>query len=145
MRRGIAIAESLECRRLLSFGDLEPQFGEGDGVVIDNFLSQGRDVVVQRDNKIILICGGEADRYFPNGTFDPSYNGGVANFSGTGLGGALQADGKLVIASQISGGIFSSHPSVARITTSGVLDTTFGGTGQVDVGATFESIRDVAI
>ena len=91
--------------------------------------------------------GGSADfaviRVLANGTLDPTFNPGAAgltNFNGkyrVSFGGAefltsmaLQGDGKVVLAGYTgAGGGIVQNLAVARITTTGVADTTFTPTG----------------
>jgi uncharacterized delta-60 repeat protein len=86
-------------------------------------------------------------KYTPTGALDPSFGtGGVALFQ---VGGgnsllndlALQPDGKIVAA---LGGTDANHGFVARFTSAGVLDPTFGAGGVVATDAT-NSTRALAL
>lgn len=104
----------------------------------------GRALVVQSDDKIV-IAGAAANgpntsfgllRYNTNGTLDTSFNttGTVTTVLGTVSSGAnalaQQSDGKLVAAGFSYDGSFFSF-ALARYTTAGALDSTFGNSGKV--------------
>jgi uncharacterized delta-60 repeat protein len=60
---------------------------------------------------------------------------------------ALQADGKVVVAGQLAGSSSNADIGIARYTTAGALDTTFGigGLVQVDMFGGFDTAFDVLI
>jgi uncharacterized delta-60 repeat protein len=144
------VLERLERRSLLSAGAPDPSFGT-NGSVSNTFGEEANipsAVLVQHDGKAVVVGtvqpglsfeGGTVDfaiiRYTTAGKLDPTFgNNGVtlANFTSNGDVGqaaALQSDGKIVVAgySALDGGVLE----VARFTTSGKLDTTFGGSGHV--------------
>jgi uncharacterized delta-60 repeat protein/uncharacterized repeat protein (TIGR01451 family) len=79
-------------------------------------------------------------RYNYNGTLDTTFGGGtgkvVTDFNGTSdriWGITLQPDGKIVAVGETVSSVFpgTNDIAIARYTTAGVLDTTFGGTGKV--------------
>jgi uncharacterized delta-60 repeat protein len=107
-----------------------------DGKIILAGTSTTGIVLVPANNNIALA------RYNSNGSLDTSFgSGGKVITSYLSLPGsvgntsvdsvALEPDGTIVVfgASQLAGGV--NHPFVARYTSSGVLDSTFGGTGIV--------------
>jgi uncharacterized delta-60 repeat protein len=135
-------------RPTVSAGSLDPTFG-GDGIVTQDFGDGNADgfadVVVQRDGKILAVgnawdtAAGRSTmllaRYLPSGALDPSFGtGGVVmpapgTTSQTGAALAIQTDGRIVVV-----GRRYSSPSesvVYRFTSSGAVDTSFGGTGSV--------------
>jgi uncharacterized delta-60 repeat protein len=136
--------ERLEDRLALSgFGPedgsyvIEPRIGYYDAVQIE-----------AADQKIVAagqISSGTptVERYDSQGNVDTSYGtGGLAAINipsgyrdGTnGLGLTLQADGKAVVAGRVTNTTtVTSDVRVARLTASGVLDTTFGSAGQTVV------------
>ena len=123
-------------------GRLDTSFS-GDGKVITNVggaNSNAYDVVVQTDGKILVsgrteFNGGQMAlvRYNPDGTPDEGFgsNGIVIGTSSDWPGGiAVQADGKIAVASNTSNGSVS-HCAMVRYLANGSLDTTFNGTGKV--------------
>ncbi len=131
--------ESLESRRLLTAGQLDPTFGNG-GVVRDVSLPVASAVVVQPDGKVV-----EAAQFFghisiarfnADGSPDKSFGyfgrltsdvGGVTKVADI----ALQSDGKIVVAGSVSGNSMNDDFLVTRYNANGSLDTTFNRTGVV--------------
>ena len=131
--------ESLESRRLLTAGQLDPTFGNG-GVVRDVSLPVASDVVVQPDGKVV-----EAAQFFghisvarfnADGSPDKSFGyfgrltsdvGGVTKVADI----ALQSDGKIVVAGTVNGNSVNDDFLVTRYNANGSLDTTFNRTGMV--------------
>jgi uncharacterized delta-60 repeat protein len=105
-----------------------------------------RDMIIQSDDKIIVI-GLQQNNTYPNaywitrltpdGTLDTTFNGtGYKDLSfGTtiewGLCVALQADGKILVGG--TSGNTAEFFTVARLTTTGALDTTFGVGGKAQI------------
>ena len=139
--------ESLEDRRLLSAGALDPTFGNGAGYVTTSFSTRGdtaQSVVVQPDGKIIAIgissdltSNAELVRYNADGSLDTSFGTGgevlepytygtphAALYPATGTAN----DGKIVLTG-FSAGVPSGNFSVARFKSNGTLDTAFGTNG----------------
>ena len=133
-------------------GSLDPRFS-GDGKVItqfaDGFGGGARAVAVQLDGKIVA-AGTAGDifgpfalvRYTTRGQLDPTFGGdgkvtanmGRGEESATGV--AIQANGKIVAAGYAGvphegGDAWNGFFALARFRTSGVLDSTFGGSGKV--------------
>ena len=127
-------------------GDLDITFGTGGKVVTDfggNEQSQelARSVAVQSDGKIV-VAGYSSDsehfdflvaRYTASGALDPSFGTGGKVFTDFGpvddaTSVVVQGDGKIVVA-----GLSYSEAStfgLARYTTSGALDPSFGAGGK---------------
>jgi uncharacterized delta-60 repeat protein len=123
--------------RLTADGTPDPAFGGGDGVATIFFPGETATfyrVAVRPDGKIVA-CGtvGFGDyrvlvaRFLPDGTPDPNFGGGdgvvttnLSNGDENGFGLALQADGKIVVVGNTTGGFL-----FVRYTASGALDTTF--------------------
>jgi uncharacterized delta-60 repeat protein len=133
--------------RYLSNGALDPTFA-GDGTTTIRFSQSGTDrgaaVAVQADGRYIVagtICpGGEScgfglERFGTDGALDTNFgNAGLAfvNISGgddRAYALAIQSDGKFVVAGHAG----SSGFGLARFTTAGALDTTFGTSGSTVV------------
>ncbi|MBC7778157.1 MAG: T9SS type A sorting domain-containing protein [Phycisphaerae bacterium] len=127
-------------------GTLDNTFGGGDGIVTtavgESYTGTG-DVLIQPDGKIVAagyaVANGFEDfaaiRYKPDGTLDPSFGGGdgiaMASFTSkddNAYGMALQPDGKIVLAGISGNGVGEdTEMAVARFTSMGTLDPSFGG------------------
>ncbi|MCC6356634.1 MAG: hypothetical protein IT577_22335 [Verrucomicrobiae bacterium] len=147
-------------------GDLDPMFGTG-GMVTTGISSGSQDylynLALQPDGKIVVVGTSYNSssiwewvvaRYNPNGTLDTTFAGdGIlttiikTNGGATARGVAIQSNGMIVVVG--SSGPFSDEDfAVARYTSLGALDTTFGGgTGFVTtaIGAAGDWASDVAI
>ncbi len=119
----------LEPRRLLSAGQLSANFGNL-GRIFDPHIdaSQSRDIVIQKDGKILVAmtnsdgAGYQIERLLPQGSIDPSFGqNGTASldfgrFPTNLLSSqaietfALQSDGKIIVAGEADGGF-----AVARL------------------------------
>ncbi len=122
-----------------SQGTLDSTFGTG-GLVSTNVSTSDDEILaiaVQPDNQIIVVGYSEKPaqftiaRYTAAGVLDTSFGtGGIVKtaFSGAAFarGVAIQSDGKIVVCGE-AGQIFA----LARYTTSGQLDTSFGTSGKV--------------
>jgi uncharacterized delta-60 repeat protein len=123
-------------------GSLDTGFGTGGKVLTAIKASTGRDAInalalqnVGGETRIVA-AGGEGDfllaRYTPNGTLDSSFGtaGKIASVFGSTIGSAyavtIASDGKLVVA-----GYSSNDFSLARLTDTGALDSSFGTGGKV--------------
>ena len=130
-------------------GDLDPTFG-GDGIVLTDMgtgLDVGLGLAIQDDDKSVVVGVVGADRkdvrfgvarYGLGGSLDATFGGGdgmvVTNFTpgdDEATAVAIQADGKIVVA-----GLAGPRIAIARYTTSGGLDPTFGGDGKVTTDLT---------
>jgi uncharacterized delta-60 repeat protein len=156
--------------------DLDPTFGT-NGIALTGVTDASGGIaacrpIVQPDGKI-LICGTRVDnggsgsdffvaRFTADGQPDLSFSfDGQVTIDFTGSGGAdvaksiaLQSDGKIVVAGTISasGATSGNDFGVARLTSDGTLDTTFGaGTGKKIVsfdlvgGSSSDDAADMAI
>jgi len=147
-------------------GSVDTTFGNG-GTVTSDFFGNEDDafsILVQPDGKIVAVGSANnatsyydfaAVRYLSNGTIDTTF--GVDGKVSTDFGvrgfdrahsGALQADGSIVaggFAISQNGGV--QKFAVARYTSSGVLDTTFGNGGktQIDFGSCCQSAYQVLV
>ncbi|HEY6892999.1 MAG TPA: delta-60 repeat domain-containing protein, partial [Rhodanobacteraceae bacterium] len=142
---------------LAADGTLDTSFGVDGlaraGITDGDLQPSGCRPVVQPDNKIV-ICGTRlangssgsdflVARFNVDGTLDTTFGvGGLVTIDfdhGTGSdqadGVALQSDGSIVVAGTTRGAESNSETfAVARLTTSGALDGTFGaGTGQATI------------
>jgi uncharacterized delta-60 repeat protein len=120
-------------------GELDTTFNSTGIVttVVGNNIDQGKSVVVQPDSKILVAGISNNDflvvRYTITGTLDTEFNStGIVttpvdnNTIDIGRSVSLQPDGKIVVAGE-SGGRFA----LARYTSSGKLDNSFGNNGMV--------------
>jgi len=147
-------------------GTPDATFGNG-GQVSTDFLGLEDDalsVLIQPDGKIVAVGSANdpasfydfaAVRYLSNGTLDTTF--GVAGKVHTDFGdqnfdrarsGALQPDGRIVaagFATSQNGGV--QNFAVARYTSNGVLDTSFGTDGmtQIDFGSCCQSANKVLL
>ena len=137
----------MQGRRIKTVPNSNPQGGH-------DFFSA--DIVIQPDGKI-LIAGYAFDsnlgdsmviaRYNPNGTLDSGFaNGGIFRYEHGNVystdklsGIALQADGKIVAAGEVTVGNGNPAFAVIRLNQNGTFDTTFG-TGGIVVKDFFSSI-----
>src|SRR4051812_3865961 len=153
---GVTFCESLESRRMLNAGDLDPTFngtGKTTFPLNTNIVTiDGEDVGVQSTGKVI-VAGDTSNgklvvaRFNTDGTHDTTFGSfgdgtvttdfhdtyNLGNVSVTGV--AVQPfDDKIVVvgsAPQITG---VTEMIVARFTTDGLLDPTFSGDGKDTVG-----------
>jgi uncharacterized delta-60 repeat protein len=156
-------------------GSLDQGFGVGGKVITDmgagNRLEEATAVAIQPDGKIV-VAGYTAipttppapslpptfalARYNANGTLDTSFGSGgrvSGNVNGNAYAVAIQGDGKIVVAGEVSfpttGGQNFSDFVVARFNANGNLDTSFGAdvTGQVvtDLGLATNSARNLVL
>jgi uncharacterized delta-60 repeat protein len=145
--------EALERRELLTAGALDPSFGGGDGTVTQPVDFAGHQLallgaMVQQPNGQIVVAGSvQTDkdldfavaRFNADGSLDSHFGiNGITTF-GFDLGGAntdrvgglvLQQDGKIVVAGTVSTGAQNDF-GVARLTTAGKLDSSFGNGGKI--------------
>lgn len=143
-------------------GSVDSTFGN-NGMVHANVTSYkfdlASDVVVQPDNKIVVagrsyltLENAVISRFNQDGSPDTGFaDNGVAIVplsddagNGTFERVALQPDGKIVAAGYAiglfgTGGYNSTNPAVARLTTNGSLDTTFGTNGKVILATNFNA------
>ena len=148
---------------LAAAGDLDPTFGSSGTVTTS--VGPGDDVLVAvaiqpSDQKILAVgytASGSGDnwlviRYNPNGTLDATFgSGGIVTTSfGSGTDHAhavaIDANGNIVVAGYSDNG--TSHDfAVARYTTAGALDATYGNAGvtTTSLGAGDDEINAMAI
>jgi uncharacterized delta-60 repeat protein len=156
--------EALEGRSLLSAGALDPTFGTG-GMVTGTMSDVLTPVVVQPDGKIVVggNTGGksfnfELARYNSDGsldsTFGPNHNGIVSTAFGNSSksavqGLALESNGDIVAVGHVTPSKGPTNWVVARYTSTGTLDSTFGSGGIVQTtvgqGQGYNVARAVAI
>src|SRR5262245_60239759 len=151
VRAAFGALEALECRRLMSAGDLDPTFST-DGMQIVDLAGSGNEMVnataVQSDGKVVLAgkyTSGELDffvaRLNKDGSTDTTFGGGdgfitidfSVNDEAQDL--AIDSSGKIVVVGTSSSGAGSNarNFAIARLTTAGALDTTFSGDGKTTV------------
>lgn len=149
-------------------GTTDPTFGAG-GIVTTDILGNNDflgDVLLQVDGRIVAVGCTHATsqdpfqialvRYNLNGSLDPTFgNGGIVlftlpnmNFTDFQMKGALQSDGKIVVAGFVNPtGTVDFNSFVARFNLNGSLDSTFsGGIVIIDFAtSTLEGFQNVAI
>lgn len=142
-----AISVALSATLYAAPGDLDSTFGNTGKatVAVGSGEDRGQAIAIQNDGKIIVggwsFNGSNQDfalvRYDSNGAVDSAFGGGKVTASfGNGndyaRAVAVRSDGKIVVAgSYSSDGNLTYHTALARFSSSGVLDTTFGVGGKV--------------
>ena len=148
--------------RFDTLGNIDPDFGTSGFIVTDfgNPIEYGRDLVIQSDDKIVLV-GGTAStgfngdftlvRHKPDGSYDSTFNGTGKVVTSFGQAAelyavALQPDGKIVAGGSTRiGGQFDF--AVARYDSTGTLDNSFGSNGllNTDFNGDFDRINDIVV
>jgi uncharacterized delta-60 repeat protein len=147
--------------RYNSDGSLDTTF-DGDGKVTTDFGAgdSAYSVAIQSDGKIVVagfsFNGRNGDfalaRYNSNGSLDTTFDGDgkvTMDFGGEDYASsvAIQSDGKIVVAGSSQKTLNSPYDfALARYTSNGILDTTFGSNGKVttDFGS-YDTASSVAI
>ena len=125
-------------------GKLDTSFG-GDGRVVTDLTLRddwASAVAIQADGKIVLAGGAGytrfgVARYSSDGSLDTRFSGdgrAFVNFTSgedSASGVAIQADGKIVAAGTSGVGGANTRFALARYSSDGTLDATFGGDGKV--------------
>ena len=161
----VAVLLAVPLRAWAGEANIDREFGTTGGVILAN-PSAGDDyaigVVRQADGKLVAAgistpgsrSGFAAIRYDANGVLDTSYGtGGVGHvpFDANAIANraAIQPDGKVVVAGYFFDQATGSphHVVLARLTTTGAPDPTFGSGGKVvtDVGPSTELANGIAI
>jgi uncharacterized delta-60 repeat protein len=153
--------------RYNSNGTLDTTFGSNGLVQLtptSGYYNEIWSLAIEPSDGKILI-GGDIDNGNPtyddfavarlntNGALDTTFgSAGIASTSFSsgsdrGFGMAVQSDGKIVLAGTSYDGNQTSQFGVARFTTTGALDSTFGSGGQVtsDIPGDYEEAKAVAI
>jgi uncharacterized delta-60 repeat protein len=146
---GLALVLATATAARTAPGDLDPTFG-GDGIVRTDLSpteDHGFAVTIQPDGKIVVAgakgIGGPNPRfaivrYETDGSLDTAFGGGDGkvsiDFTPNGdfpYAVRVQADGKIVVAGAAGYDGRDSRFALARLTSDGSLDPTFGGDGTV--------------
>lgn len=152
--------------RYTANGSVDPTFGTG-GLVTTDFgggYDEAFEMTIQRDGRIVLSGGRDLvddisgdfalARYTADGLLDSTFGSGGKVSTGFTAGEDIayavtsQPDGRIVAAGAADFALnVHGDFAVARYTTSGVLDPTFSGDGQVttDFAYGFDNAFDVAI
>lgn len=110
-------------------GSYDTSFNHGGGYLLP--FDYPRSVEVQPDGKIVVGALNNIFRFSPGGDYDSSFHGnGRVLSTGVDLI-ALQADGRIVAAGTLNNN-FDSDFIIARYTTDGSEDTSFGAEGRVE-------------
>jgi uncharacterized delta-60 repeat protein len=150
--------EALEDRCLLSAGVLDPTFGSG-GIVDTGPSGQAFAVALQTDGKIVVAgppaSGGSAGtvaRYTTTGALDTSFgSGGTAAVSFFKnqytqlLAVALDSSGRIVLAGNAYSPKGQDYIGLARLTSTGSLDGSFGNKGEVLIPLSGSELHAVVI
>jgi uncharacterized delta-60 repeat protein len=152
--------ESLESRRLLSAGDLDPSFAGDGAATIDlpgSLQDSGLAVAVQGDGKFVVASVSDqhmaVTRYLPNGSLDTGFGtAGAAHFR---FGQpievprdiAIDSLGRIVVAGVSERSTKVGDFAVARLTPAGQLDPSFDGDGKalIDFGGNYDGAVGVAL
>ncbi len=150
--RYLSTLEPLERRRLLSNADLDPTFGHSGLVGVDLGRHGGFDAMLVQTDGRILAAGRITSpsrrtsdallaRFNANGSFDTSFGqGGIARLDRAGnesfRGLALRDDGSIIA----GGDLTTDRYMLAAFDSDGLLDTTFGGDGVVEVAGRFAAL-----
>jgi uncharacterized delta-60 repeat protein len=135
-------ADKLHLFRFNAAGTADASFGGGDGELRTSLTAPGfrhvGAVLTLPDNRIVLAGSGRVQRFAVDGSLETTF---AAGPFGDLYDLALQPDGKV-----IAGGITSQF-SLARFTTDGALDPTFGNGGIVTtkLGSGGENVAGLAI
>jgi uncharacterized delta-60 repeat protein len=145
-------------------GTPDPTFGNGGQVTLnlpDGYGSEGVEVIIQPDDKIVVAGGvpqnGSPDvqdflvvRLNPNGSNDPTFGAGgivITDFSGgvdVATAALIQPDGKIVAAGLVNSSAQFDF-GVVRYNPNGSLDPTFGNGGKVTTDISGNSDMPFAI
>ena len=118
-----------------AIGDLDPTFGAGGKVTtfVGSSNSYANAMAVQSDGKIVVAGIPLLTRYNSDGTLDTTFGAnGIVNVSGINQGNdvVIQMDGKILVAGNPKSW-WGAHTGfeVARVSSNGSLDTSFGTNG----------------
>ena len=149
---GFNLSRNIGLVRYNADGSLDNTFNGTGSVITDiNGLGKGdvpRKILIQADGNIVVIGGIDmgtasiqsysffAVRYTATGALDNSFNGTgvsiidlVATDDDQASGGALQADGKIVLAGYMYTSPTSPNGTIVRLNTDGSLDNSFASVG----------------
>jgi uncharacterized delta-60 repeat protein len=138
---------SLALLRYLPNGSLDTSFS-GDGKLTANLSgSEVYEILLQPDGKIVVVATNVLARFLANGTLDVTFGvGGVVSVDFSQLAGALQPDGKIVVAGQAwNTTTFQYEFVVGRYLPNGTFDPAFAGGGSVTTNVDDGSVRAVLV
>lgn len=121
------LIESLEPRRLLSAGDLDPTFGAGGVFAYPDIPGPAVGIATQSDGKYVVATHTALYRFRANGKIDKSFGHRghiVPGFTLFGVG--IDHSGRIAV----GGGTADHKWAAARYNPDGTPDLTFNGTGQ---------------
>ena len=137
-----AAVEALECRTLLSAGDLDPTFGNNGVVLLPAAGYLAFASTVQSDGKIVIVGSNFfVERLNPDGSPDTSFGSGgiqIEPFANSAVANAvaIQSNGKIVVAGTETFSNGNTEFAFERLNANGTLDTTFGNGGFAEAGVT---------
>ena len=149
-------------RRLTAQGELDATYADNGLALFDAGAGMSEmvsDILLQNDGKLLMVGSVSSPseqrirvtRLLADGSVDTSYGtdgeliGPVVNGTITPKRGCLQADGKLVFATNVADG-GTTHSMIWRVDVTGTLDPTFGLNGQLidPCGSGANLLNDVA-
>ena len=123
---------TLGVARYLTTGALDTTFGTG-GLKTDATQGRGVALALQTDGKVLVATSGsQVVRLSAVGALDTTFAGDGSASVVSPVGLAVQGDGKVVAAMQSSSDGVHVRMTMQRLTTAGVLDTTFGVSGTMN-------------
>ncbi|HTL31128.1 MAG TPA: delta-60 repeat domain-containing protein, partial [Tepidisphaeraceae bacterium] len=146
-----ALIERLEPRQLLSAGDLDTTF-QTTGLYINPTLNGGvHDIAITPDGSFYAAVGTgtmAVQKYSSTGQLQSTFTaskvtiGGYVNWGAATV--ALQDDGKILLAgASFADSTHDGSASIARLTTAGQADTSWNGTGVVQL--TLPGVKELGI
>ena len=139
-------------------GDLDPTFGVAGVATTPVGGGAAYALAIQPDGKIVAAGAGffstrfAVARYLSTGALDPAFAGGSVlitlppgAMSGIARSVAVQPDGKIVVAGEVTDPSGAPALGVIRLLSDGQPDPTFGGTGGVVTGGGLAGGRSIAL
>jgi uncharacterized delta-60 repeat protein len=130
---GAAFMDSWALARYLPDGSPDPGFGIGGHVTTAAPAGVAFSLALGPTGTIVAAGFGDIVRYLPNGALDQSFGtGGRISIPGSTLRAiVVMPDSSMFVAGDLQAGRAGSDFFVARVTSSGALDGTFGSGGKV--------------
>lgn len=133
--------------RYLPDGSLDPTFSDDGKLTADVGGSEIYELLLQTDGKIVAVGTNVVARYLPDGTLDATFgSGGLVSVTFSQFAGALQPDGKIVVAGQTFNPATSQYEFVvARYLPDGTFDASFDEDGSLSTDVTDGFAMAVAV
>jgi uncharacterized delta-60 repeat protein len=115
-----------------SAGSLDPSFGNGGIVILNDYQSTGNDIALLSDGKILVV--GEINtvsllKFNSDGSQNTTFTSANSTIFGVASSMKIQVDGKILI----TGYRYSGTGFILRYNSDGTLDSNFGTGGVLDV------------